>query len=85
MARISFNKADEWDNRHETKASIKRRISENFGFKAKSITLLEASYDRLFVDNGIGYLIADKVAFSVNGIGYTTDFQGLTMNEAFDA
>lgn len=68
----------------ETSASIKRHISALFGFKYRSIVLLEASYDCfMFADTVYHYCVS--VAFSVNGIGYETDFETLVMSEAYSA
>lgn len=77
--RRSYDKAGE-----ETHASVKRHIAQMFGFKQKSIVLLEASYDSFSFADTV-YRYCDSVAFSVNGIGYETDFDTLTMNDAYNA
>lgn len=77
--RRSYDKAAE-----ETQASIKRHISHMFGFKQKNIVLLEASYDSFYFADTV-YNYCTSVAFSVNGIGYETDFETLYMNEAYNA
>lgn len=67
----------------ETPASIKRHISKLYGFKQKSIQLLEADFDSFFyADTTYHYCV--YVAFCVNGIGYETDFMTLEMNDAYN-
>lgn len=82
MATKGFSRTYGRDN-YETQASIKRHVSYLFGFKQKCITLLEGSYDSfIYADDRWHY--CNWVAFSVNGIGYTTDFETLEMNSAYD-
>ena len=81
--KTTYAKADADGVRHETNASIKRRVSKVFGFKTKSVVLLEASF-RSFQLDGIRYCYCTSVDYAVNGLGYSTDFESLTMNEAFN-
>lgn len=62
-------------NGTETKASIRRRIAETWGFQYSKITLLEASHD------GTG--VCDWVSFEVSGITYRTDFNTLAVLESY--
>ena len=77
-------KRDEWGRKVETSASIRRNIAETFGFQYKRIVLMEASYMTIEVD-GDSWTYCNNASFSVNGVGYWTDFAHIARNEAFDA
>ena len=85
---MSFKK-DELGNQLETTASVKKRISNKFGFKLSEIILLEASSTTYTAYNGLKYSYYTTVAFQVKGIGYSASFteasQYLVMNEAYNA
>lgn len=70
MAKITFK------NNWETNASIKRRISEKWGFMQSKIVLMEGSFNHLGV--------CKCISFQVCGLGYDTDFDTLDRSECFD-
>lgn len=77
MTKVTFK--SENGVKYETHASIKRRISEKFGFQQKKIILMEGSSSSSF-----GGYICDSVAFQVCGLGYWTDFETLQMDPAYN-
>lgn len=68
----------------ETSASIRRNIAATFGFQYRRIVLLEANYMTIEgSEESLTYCAS--VAFSVNGMGYWTNFDHISRAEAYDA
>ena len=86
MASRTSYKKDEYGVLVETVPSIKRHISDKFGFKLNSILLMEASFEPWVDFRGQRYSFCDQVDFQVCGIGYSTccAFGDLVRNAAFD-
>lgn len=61
--------------RHETEASVRRRVAECWGFWCPAVTLMELGYEGGWCTHA---------AFRVAGVGYVTDFRTLAMEAAFD-
>lgn len=61
--------------KEESTTSIKRHISQRFGFMQSKIVLLEGSFRA-------GR--CTSCAFAVCGFGYTTDFETFERSEAYD-
>lgn len=81
---ITITFADDEDGEtYETKSSIVNRISKTFGFAQNSITLMEASYIG-FKLAGKNHVVCNSVNFTVNGIGWATDFENIDRSPAFD-
>lgn len=59
----------------ETVGSIRRHVAAVWGYREDDIKLLEASYHRG---------VCDWIAFSVNGLGFTTDFRTLAVAPQYD-
>lgn len=64
------------ERRTESKASIRRRVAECWGFYCPAVELLELGFKDGWCDHA---------AFRVNGVGYSTDFRSLSMDPALDA
>lgn len=67
----------------ETHDSLKRRITAMWGFQTSSIELLEAS-TTCFKLGGKQFNVYDSVQFSVNGKGWSTDFETIARDAAYD-
>ena len=65
--------------KHETHASVKRRIAAKFGFQPSKIILLEGS-ESLQPE---GY-VYDGISFQVCGYGYSTDFDQVWMDPVYN-
>ena len=76
---------DEFGNMIETNASITRRLAHAHGFQPSRIVLMEAGYRGFEGPKGKTYCYCSSVSFSVNGIGYSSDFETLVMDEAYNA
>lgn len=68
--------------KHETHASVKRRIASKFGFQPSKIILMEGSEH----PEHEGY-VYDHVSFQVCGLGYACDFdqEQVWMDPAYNA
>lgn len=83
----STYKKDRFGHYRETDHSIKRHLSERFGFKVSAIVLCEASFDTFIDFSQRHYIYCDQVDFQVCGIGYSTSncFSELLRNRTWDA
>lgn len=70
--------------KEETQASVKRRLSDLFGFMPSRIVLLEGGCKCFDGTDGIRYYFYTDIAFAVNGIGYKSDFVSLMMDESYN-
>lgn len=67
----------------ETDASIRRSISDTFGFQQKKIVLLEASYYTIEGSEG-SLTYCHDCTFSVCGVAYWTNFDVIARAESYD-
>ena len=80
-------KKDRFGHFIETNHSIKRHLSDRFGFKVNAIVLCETSFETFIDFSQRHYIYCDQVDFQVCGIGYSTSngFNELLRNRSWDA
>ena len=83
-SRISYQKKNSAGTRYETTPSLKRRIKHVSGYKCKDIIPLEGNLAS-FTADGIEYIYTKSVYFSVDGFGYSTDFETVTRAPEYDS
>lgn len=67
----------------ETEESVKGRICRLFGFTTAAVSMQEGDLDSAEIA-GTRYHVYTAVRFTANGIGWSTDFEDLVRDEAFD-
>lgn len=67
----------------ETEESVKGRICRLFGFESWSLSMVEGDLDSAEIA-GTRYFVHTSVRFTANGIGWSTDFENLSRDEALD-
>lgn len=80
---FKFEEDEDGNGYVETEQSVISRIRYQFGFSHSKIVPLEGSFAS-FEALGINHSYHDKISFSVNGYGYTTNFKDIWRNEAYD-
>jgi hypothetical protein len=68
----------------EARFSLRRRITQVWGFERKRVIPLEASMKQRFELGGMQFNVYDSVQFSVNGKGWSTDFKTIARDTAYD-
>lgn len=67
----------------ETEESMKGRICRLFGFESRSLSMQEGFLESAKIA-GTRYFAYTSVQFTANGIGWSTDFNDLSRDEALD-
>lgn len=67
----------------ETTESVVNRIYALFGFSDWAVSMVEVALDSAEIA-GTRYYVHTSVRFTANGIGWSTDFESLTRDEALD-
>lgn len=81
---VTFAPNDDLDGAmSETEESVKGRIFRLFGFMPWSVSMQEGDLDSAEIA-GTRYYVHTSVRFTANGIGWSTDFEDLVRDEAFD-
>lgn len=67
----------------ETKESVKDRICRLFGFTSEHLSIQVSALESAKIA-GTRYFAYTSVYFTANGIGWSTDFEDLVREPAFD-
>lgn len=81
---VTFKPSEDLDGAMcETEESVKGRICALFGFSDWTVSLVEGDLKSAEID-GTRYYVHHAVRFTANGIGWSTDYENLTRDEALD-
>lgn len=81
---VTFAPNDDLDGAmSETSESVTNRICNIFGFVPWAVSMQEGDLDSAEIA-GTRYYVYTAVRFTANGIGWSTDFEDLVRDEAFD-
>lgn len=67
----------------ETEESVKGRICRLFGFESRCLSMQEGDLNNAEIA-GTRYYVYTAVRFTAHGIGWSTDFNDLSRDEALD-
>lgn len=82
--RVTFKPNDDLDGAMcETKESVKGRICRLFGFTSEHLSIKVSALESAEIA-GTRYFAYASVHFTVNGIGWLTDFEDLVRDPVFD-
>jgi hypothetical protein len=79
---ITFKENNEGEM-EETGSSIATRIYRKFGFDPDDVIILEASYVSFRMAD-TAHLVCDGVSFTLNGIGWSTNFSDISRAPEYD-
>ena len=81
---VTFKPSEDLDGAMcETTGSVVNRICALFGFSDWAVSMVEGDLDSAEIA-GTRYYVYTAVRFTANGIGWSTDFESLTRDEALD-
>lgn len=81
---VTFAPNDDLDGAmSETSESVANRICNLFGFAPWAVSMVEGDLDSVEIA-GTRYYVYTSVRFTANDIGWSTDFEDLSRDEALD-